>query len=278
MRPASTPTFVSLAVVTLATAAAWTTVGSAQGQRGGAASAAQAPPPIRLRLQVTQVRPDMSNAYQEVIKNEVIPALKKAGQPWQWMFTTGAVGPGGTFVTIRPIANYAEFDQPGMLQKALGADGAAKVVAKITPTVVSNHSWVQTLNRNMSIVSNATTPPALVVVQDFQVLPGKNADFADIMTSEYLPALKKAGVKDFWVYGTNIGGPGGLVSTVRPIAKYAELDPQPGGGLLVRGGLSQEAAQRLTARRAALFSSTETNVYRYVPDLSYGMPPQIPAN
>jgi hypothetical protein len=220
----------------------------------------------------------MSNAYQDVIKTEVIPALKKAGQPWQWMFTTGAVGQGGTFVTVRPIANYAEFDQPGMLQKALGAEGAAKVVAKITPTVVSNRSWIQTLNRNMSIISNATTPPALVVVQDFQVIPGKNADFADLMTSEYLPAMKKAGVKDFWVYGTNFGGPGGLISTVRPIAKYAELDPQPGGGLLVRGGLSQEAAQRLNARRAALYSSTETNVARYVPELSYGMPPPIPTN
>jgi hypothetical protein len=231
-----------------------------------------------MRLQVTQVRPDMAAAYQDVIKNEVIPALKKAGQPWQWMFATGAVGVGGTFVTVRPIANYAEFDQPGMLQKALGAEGAAKVAAKITPTVVGNRSWIQTLIPNMSIVSNATTPPTLVVVQDFQVLPGKNPDFADIMASNYLPALKKAGVKDFWVYATNMGGPGGLISTVRPIAKYAELDPQPGGGLLVQGGLTQEAAQRLNARRAALFSSTETNVYRYVPELSYGMPAPMAVN
>jgi hypothetical protein len=276
MRAISKLGFVSLASLALTAAMAWTEVGHAQGQRGGAAG--QQPPPIRMRLQVTQVRPDMAGAYQDVIKNEVIPALKKAGQPWQWMFTTGAVGQGGTFVTVRPIANYAEFDQPGMLQKALGPDGAAKVVAKITPTVLGNRSWIQTLNPNMSIVSNATAPPALVVVQDFQVLPGKNADFADLMTSGYLPAMKKAGVKDFWVYTTNLGGPGGLVSTVRAIAKYAELDPQPGGGLLVQGGLTQEAAQRLNARRAALFSSTETNVYRYVPELSYGMPPPMPAN
>jgi hypothetical protein len=51
----------------------------------------------------------------------------------------------------------------------------------------------------MSIQSNASAPPPLVVVQDFQVIPGKNGDFANIMTQEYLPALKKAGVKDFWV-------------------------------------------------------------------------------
>jgi hypothetical protein len=276
MKAISKVGFVAPAALALTAAIAWTEVGHAQGQRGAAAG--QQPPPIRMRLQVTQVRPDMAAAYQDVIKNEVVPALKKAGQPWQWMFTTGAVGTGGTFVTVRPIANYAEFDQPGMLQKALGADGAAKVVAKIQPTVVANRSWIQTLNPNMSIVSNATTPPALVVVQDFQLLPGKNADFADLMTTGYIPAMKKAGVKDFWVYAANIGAPAGLISTVRPIAKYAELDPQQGGGLLVRGGLTQEAAQRLNARRAALFSSTETNVYRFVPELSYGMPPPMPAN
>jgi hypothetical protein len=109
-------------------------------------------------------------------------------------------------------------------------------------------------------------------VQDFQVIPGKNGEFADIMTKEYLPAMKKAGVRDFWVYNTNFGGPGGRVTTVRAISKYAELDPQPGGGLLVQGGLTQQAAQQLNARRAALFSGTETNIYRYVPELSFGMP------
>jgi hypothetical protein len=264
-----------LTVAALALALSWTTA-RAQGQRGG--GAAQQPPPVRLRIQVTQVKPDMAAAYQDVIKNEIVPALKKAGQPWQWVFANGAVGEGATFVTARPIANYAEFDQPGMLGKALGPEGAAKVVAKITPTVIGNRSWVQTLNQNMSIVSNAAAPPALVVVQDFDVIPGKNADFARIMTSEFLPAMKKAGVKDFWVYNTNIGGPGGRVSTVRPIAKYAELDPQPGGGLLVRGGLTPEAAQQLNASRAALFSRTETNVYRFVPELSFGMPAPRPAN
>jgi len=260
----------------LAVALAWNTPVQAQGRggRGGAAGA----PPVRIRVQVTQVKPDMAAAYQNVIRTEIVPALKKAGQPWQWMFTTGAVGQGATFVTVRPIANYAEFDQPGALGRALTPEGAAKVVAKITPTIVGQTSWVQTLNQNASIQSNSPTPPALVLVQDFHVIPGKNGEFANIMTMEYLPAMRKAGVKDFWVYNVNLGdAPGGTVSVVRVIANYAELDPQPGGGLLVRGGLTQEQAQQLNARRAALISSTETNVYRYVPDLSYGMPPAPPA-
>jgi hypothetical protein len=254
-----------MTAVVLGTVLAVTTGIDAQGQGGGRGGAQQAPP-VRLRVQVTQVKPDMSAAFQDVQKNSIIPAMKKAGRPWH------------TFVTVYPIASYAEFDQqPGALQRALGADEAAKVIAKLTPTIVGNRSWIQTLNQNMSISSNATTPPALVVVQDFQLIPGKNQEFADLMTSVYRPAYIKAGVKDFWVYNVNFGGPAGLVSTVRPIAKYAELDPQPGGGLLVRGGLTQEAAQLANQRRQTLVSGGETNLYRYVPDLSYGMPAPMPA-
>lgn len=257
----------SATAMLLAVATSWTIVSLAQGQ-----GAAAQPPPQRIRIQVTQVKPDMVDAYQNIIKSELIPGLKKAGLPWLWTYATGPIGQGFTFVNAQPVTNYAQYDQPGALQKALGADGVAKYNARLRPTLVSTNAWIQTLNPNMSIMSDSSAPPPLVVVQDFQVIPGKNGEFGDIMTKEYLPAMKKAGVKDFWVYNTNFGGPGGLVSTVRAIAKYAELDPQPGGGLLVQGGLTQQAAQQLNARRAALISSTETNIYRYVPELSFGMP------
>jgi hypothetical protein len=261
---------VVVAVLLAAVAVAWIAV-RAQGQRSGAAQQA---PPARIRVQITQVKPDMSRAYQDLIKSTVIPGLKKAGQPWQWMFTTGAVGQANMFVTVRPIANYAEFDQPGALQRAIGAEALAAFQAKITPTIVSQQSYVQTLNQTLSIASNSSTPAPLSLVQDFHVLPGKNQEFAAIMASDYLPAYKKAGVKDFVVWATNIGGPGGMLTTVRPIANYAELD-QP--GLLNRAGMAQEAIQQLNARRAALISGTETNVVRFVPELSYGMPAPPPA-
>ena len=89
------------------------------------------------------------------------------------------------------------------------------------------------------------------------------------MTSDYLPNYKKAGVKDFWVYASNFGGPAGQIVTVRPIAKYAELD-QP--GLLNRAGLSADAAAKIGARRAAVSAVIDNEVARFVADLSFGMP------
>jgi hypothetical protein len=89
------------------------------------------------------------------------------------------------------------------------------------------------------------------------------------MTSDYLPNYKKAGVKDFFAYAVNFGAPAGQIITVRPIAKFAELD-QP--GLLNRAGLSAEVAGQINARRNAVSTVIENGIARYVPDLSFGTP------
>ena len=252
-------------VYTLATLVAgafvWTTIGHAQ-------APAQAPPPMRVQVAVVQLNPDMVLTWEDLIKNEAMPAAKKNGVPWRHVLGNGVAGTGFTRVTITPITNYAQFEQPGGVQRAFGADVAARYNAKLAPTVHSQQTYIQTLNQQSSIISDATTPAPLSVVQSFRVLPGKGADFQASLREDYLPAYRKAGVRDFLVFGTNFGGVDGVM--VRPIAKYAELD-QP--GLLQRAGLSPEAQAKIGARRnATLAGPIETNVYRFIPELSYGMP------
>ena len=264
----------STVAVLLAVALAW--VGNAQGQqggrgRGGAAAPAQAPAPVRIAVQVTQVRPDMVGTYQDLIKNEANPALKKAGVAYRWTWANGPSGQGYTFVSVQPITSYAQYDQPGALQKAIGADGVANYNAKLRPAIVSQHTYIQTLRQDLSILSNSNAPPALAVIQSFQIAPGKGDDFTKSMTADYLPNYKKAGLKDFWVYATNYGAPGGQIVTVRPLAKYAELDEQ---GLLAKAGVTGDAAAQIGARRAAIATVIDNELVRLVPELSFGMPPR----
>jgi hypothetical protein len=258
---------VSVVAVLLAVGVAWTILGRAQG-------GAPAQPPLqRIMVVVTHVKPDMLPTYEDLIKNVANPALKKAGVPWRATWAT-ASGQGFTRMSATPLANYAELDQPGALRRALGADGVASYDAKLRPTIESTHTYVETLRQDLSVLSNSSTPPAFAVVQTFQVAPGKGAEFTSSMTSDYLPNYKKAGVKDFWAYATNFGAPGGRILTVRPIAKYAELD-QP--GLLNRAGLSAEDAAKIGARRAAVSTVIDNEVMRFVPDLSFGTPQQVRA-
>jgi hypothetical protein len=228
----------------------------------------QGPAPARFIVTTTQVKPEMVTAYQELIQNEAIPALKKAGVPWRWTFGTGPVGPGFTYVTAQPIPNYASFDQGPAILRALGQEGAAKYNAKLRPMLVSTNSVIQTLIANASLQSFSQTPPPLVTIQTLQLLPGKGPEFATITSTEFLPALKKAGATDYWVFATNFGGSGGERTIVSPASKFADFDQGPP---IVRA-LGAEAAQKLTQKRNALTTRSEITIMRFLPNLSYGAP------
>jgi hypothetical protein len=249
------------AVVTVVALAAVETMVSAQ---GGAPA-----PAVRMLVTTTQVRPGMANDYRAIVQNEVVPANKKAGVPWRWVFQSGPLGgAAGTFVTVTPITGYAQFDGPNAAQRALGTEGAAKLNAKTQAMVASTYFVVQTLQQPLSLQSYSSTAPALAVVQEIDLIAGKGPEFAALITQSYLPALKKAGVTDYLVFTQNFGGAGNHRTIVQFLSKYADLDqPNP----IVRA-LGQEGAQKLGQQRAVLTTKTETFVYRLVPEMSYGVP------
>lgn len=228
----------------------------------------QPAPPARTLVVTTQVKPDMVAAYQELIQKEALPAYKKAGVPFRWVFTHGPVGPGATFVSAQPITSYAQFDQGPLLRTAMGAEAYSKYIARLQPMIVSTHGVIQTLVPNASLQSFSAKPPAWVIVATTQLLPGRGQEFANLTTTEFLPALKKAGVTDSWMFAANFGAPNSQRTIVTPISNWAELD-QPGP--IVRA-LGAEAAQKLNLKRAALTTGNESVLMRYVPEISYGVP------
>jgi hypothetical protein len=260
------PRAIALIVVAAAIAiAAFVAVSRAQAPAG--------PPPPRIQVTIIQLKPDMMTTWEDLQKNEVVPAYKKVGVPWRHVFANGASGQGFTRVTIVPLANYAQLDQQPVLQRAVSAEANANYNAKVRGTILSQRASIMTFQPNDSIMSNSPNPGALHVVQVFHIAPGKGDDFTASLREDYLPAYKKAGVKDFWRYNTNQGEPGTLL--VRPIPNYAELDKP---GLLQQAGLTEDQQDKIGARRnATLGGPTETEVYRFIPELSYGMPGQVRA-
>lgn len=237
------------------------------------------PPPQRMLVSTTQVKPDMANAYEALIKNELLPAAKKGGQPFRWTFANGPTGGAGfTYVTVTPIANLAVFDEPGgpAARRAMGEAAWNAYQAKLRTMVVSGQSTLDTVIPELSLPGGSTTPPPLLQVQVLQVMPGKNEEFTRIMTTDYLPNYRKAGVKDFTTYAISFGDvPQGRVVTVRGIAKYGDLE---GLGLLRRAGLSAEAATAINARRAAVATGVSNVIMRYLPEMSYGSNPARPVS
>jgi len=231
--------------------------------------AAQQPPPARVMLIFTQVKLGMGADYRKLQQAEVVPALKKAGLPWRWVYASGPLsGGGGTFVSAQPIANFAQFDGgQSPLQRGLGA-GFAQYAAKVQPMVVSQRQVVQTLVQDASLQSFSSTPPPLIRVTDFVLVPGKGGDFATLTREQYLPAAKKAGVTDYLVFVTNYGGLINSRSTVEYLSKFADLD----AGNPVARAMGPEAFQKFNQQRAALITSNESAVFSFVPEASYGAP------
>jgi hypothetical protein len=230
-----------------------------------------ASPPQRTLVTTTMVKPDMVAAYQELIQKEAIPAYKKAGIPFRWVFANGPVGPGATYISAQPIRNYADFDQGPAIRSAMGPDAYAKYLARVRPMIVSTHGVIHTLIQRASLQSFSAKPPVWIVVSTVHMQPGRGGEFADITQNEILPALKKAGVADSWLFQSGFGASGTQRTTVTPIASWAELDqPNP----VVRA-LGAQAGNALLQKRNVLTTGVgETVVMRYVPEMSYGVPPR----
>lgn len=71
---------------------------------------AQSAAPQFIRLTIMHVKPEMLNEWLDLQKNEVVPALKKAGQTTRSVYHTSLFGNSYEYVVITPFQKYAEFD------------------------------------------------------------------------------------------------------------------------------------------------------------------------
>jgi hypothetical protein len=239
------------------------------------AQGAQTTPALRrIAVTILQVKPDAVDEYMALVKNVGIPAEKKSGMAWRATYRP-VFGELYTLITVRPVTNLAEYDEPSALNHALGPDAAQKFGAKFRQNVVSQRVTIQTIQPQFSIESGMTTPANLILVTEYKILPGKGPDYNNLLTSTILPALRKNGVKDYWVHTTNFGAPQHR-TVVRPIANFAELDRGASAVAEVTRLNGAEAGQKLQQQFGSILDSIETSVLRLVPDLSFSQVPAKP--
>jgi hypothetical protein len=74
--------------------------------------------------------PGRSGDYAAYLRNDFMPAIRKAKPVAYGVSRTGHGGDPNEFVTARYMEKMADLDGPNLLQLAIGADGAAKLQAK----------------------------------------------------------------------------------------------------------------------------------------------------
>lgn len=229
---------------------------------------ATAPRTTRFMGTLTQVKPDMLDEWFDLQKNEVVPALKKAGVSSRTV-SRSALGNTYEFLSISPLENYALLDSPSPFTRALGAEGAARLFAKLRKCINGSRTYVFTRNDDLSILPDPSSPPPVSVTIRRRITPGKTQDYENYIRTELLPVYKKAKaegkIAGYTVGSRGLGAVLGELTTTILYSKFADLE---GGNVLTRM-LGQEAAQKVTVKATGLSTVVETVARRRVADLSF---------
>jgi len=218
-------------------------------------------------VQSSVVKPDMLTEWLDIQKNEVVPALKKAGVKTRTVLRT-ILGNRSEYLSIQPLESYGNFDGPSPLVRALGPEAAARLTAKLSKCVVASRYYV--INRVDDLSSMPETPAPVSVSLRFRIAPGRLQEYEALFKSDYLPLFKKAKaegmIRGFAYSRRSLGSTGaGEVTGTTYLGKFADLDKGP----FTTQILGQEGARKLVAKFVGLSTSVDQVVRARVADLSY---------
>jgi len=234
---------------------------------------ADAPAQQWTSISIVRVKPDMVTDWQDLQKNVVNPALKKAGMKERSIFETAVFGESYEYVVITPITSLAQYDEPmSPLRKTLGEGAYRDYQAKSRKCVVSTHTFAELARLDLSYMGKMATmtgPPKLAVVNSISVVPGRAAAFENIVKTDILPVMKKADVIGYFVSQSMFGGDGYGYTSVVFFDTFAEIAK---GSPFLRV-LGQAGSAALFAKFAGVVAHQERVIARFNPDLSFSTAP-----
>jgi hypothetical protein len=237
------------------------------------ASATKPAGPTFVTLRIVDVKPDMMSDFVALQKSDTIPALQKAGVEWRDAWRTAVVGSPYTIAFITPVKSFADFDGDSPIQKALGKEGARAYMDKVAKLVASTRVYIVKGRPDLgykeeTTSANAAQMPKLGVLAEVNVAPGRQADFENLLKSEWVPGLKKASVPSYSVSEVVFGGGIGEYYTFTPIANFAALEK----GHPIQQSLGEAGLNKLMAKMGPTLRQAERIIIRYDDELSFHMP------
>jgi hypothetical protein len=226
---------------------------------------AQGGPPEWMHVRYVQVRPDMLQEWEDIQKNEVNPAIRKAGVPFRSVWQTAVFGDAFSFILVEPIEKFARFDEASPVESGAGKEESARIAAKLRKCIVSSRGVAGRFRTDLSILKALQRPPGLGIAVDITVEPSKRDEFEQFFKNEALPAWRKTEIDGLQVLQPVFGGVTNRYSMVFLVGKFAYLD----GGPPLLKALGAEGMKKLEDRAAALIESEEITMYFYRDDLSY---------
>jgi len=232
-------------------------VAAALAQEGGA-------PTTRLLVTEVRVKPDKIADWLALERNEVMPALKKAGVKQYTVFQT-LIGATNEFVVVRPLPTFSEFNGPGPLEGALG-DKAPALIGKLRDCEDSVHRRIE--NRHDDLFLDPGKAQALFVSR-YRAMPGKAGDYMAFVHTEMYPVMQKAKTNGTFagleVLPSVQGGEPGIITLNMYYQDFGPLDGPPP----IAKTLGPQGTVEFLRKGAGLITQLEQRILKRVPELSY---------
>ncbi len=211
------------------------------------------------------LKPDLRSQWLQLEKDQVVPALKKAGIKHLSVYET-VLGDAPEYTTVRELASFGEFDGPDPLVRAMGASAAARLEEKLDACTQSIHRSLEKRRGDFFLdPGNAEVQYA----SKYRAMPGKSQAYMEFFRAEMMPALRKAQANGTFsgidVTVSAHGGEWGLITLYMYYPRFAPLDDEPP----VAKTLGPEGTRVLLQKGAGLITPLEWIVRKRVADLSY---------
>jgi len=227
------------------------------GQEGGA-------PTTRLLVSEVRVKPEKVGEWTALVRDQVLPALKKAGVKHYTVFQT-LIGDTNEFVIVRPLPTFAEFNGPTPLWHGLGD----KAVAVTTKLAACTDSLRQSIENRHDDVSLDPGDAQALFVSRYRAMPGKAGDYMAFVNTEMYPVMVKAkanGTMAGMEVTTSVqGGEPGIITLNMYYNDFTPLDGPPP----LAKTMGPQGTAEFLRKGAGLITQVEQRILKRVPELSF---------
>ena len=252
------------ASVFLVLLAAFVTLLPFNGSSGGFALAQDIPTPW-VRLEVVNVNPEMVDEF-VAVQRELSELAKASKVSWRTVSRTEVFGNKYRFFITSPMRTLGSLDQE---QDASGRTSKhLALVNRMLRCVTSSETYGVHILHPFSNLLPEDQEADLMVVNVATVFPGREQEYINVMSADFLPHFNDAKVHH--VTGSLAFGGASGYAHVYFIENFAELDQ----GSPVMQALGSDGAQAVNSKFAGIVSNSETWVSRVVREVSYGSLPE----
>jgi hypothetical protein len=187
------------------------------------ALAQQKPAQDALMVMEVQVKPGMGLEWENYLRKDLLPAMKKAGMKDINTMRTGEFGVSDQYATWWTLKSLSELDTPGPFEKALGPEGWPVLLANTQRCIAGGRTYILTDQPEVRIAAKPGYVYKTAILVRQTVAPGRDAEFMR-NAKELVAVFSKTNAKAVFLHRVGLGGNPNEYHWLVAVDTYADVE------------------------------------------------------